>query len=83
MIVSGKKIEEVQHKFCPEPPPPLLNIPIKLLSQVKSPCCLWTAFNIYSPSKRESFDVTLPEVADSLVHRVTDNFQLFESASSS
>ena len=44
--------------------------------------------HIYFSSKREFtsaikefFDVTLPEVADSLVSRVTDNFQLLKPAS--
>jgi hypothetical protein len=46
--------------------------------------------NVYFLSKREFistinefFDVTLPEVAGSLVSRITDNFQLLKPASSS
>lgn len=46
--------------------------------------------NVYFSSKREFicaikefFDVTLPEVAGSLVSRITDNFQLIKPASSS
>ncbi|MDS1861316.1 transposase, partial [Vibrio vulnificus] len=57
---------------------------------------LWKAMNehvrnnIYFPSKqaftsaiKTYFDVTLPEVAGSLVSRITDNFQILKPASSS
>ncbi|WP_332403017.1 transposase, partial [Vibrio metschnikovii] len=46
--------------------------------------------NVYFPSKaaftsaiKTFFDVTLPEVADSLASRITDNFQILKPASSS
>ena len=46
--------------------------------------------NVYFPSKtaftsaiKKFFDVTLPEVAGSLVSRITDNFQILIPASSS
>ncbi len=45
--------------------------------------------NIYFSSKSETsaikefFDGTLPEVAGSLVSRITDNFQILKPASSS
>lgn len=46
--------------------------------------------NVYFPSKtaftstiEKFFDVTLPEVAGSLVSRITDNFQILKPASSS
>ncbi|WP_276280461.1 transposase [Vibrio sp. CUB2] len=46
--------------------------------------------NVYFPSKaaftsaiKTFFDVTLPEVAGSLVSRITDNFQILKPASSS
>ena len=58
---------------------------LKLLLTVKTKPHLVVIFNqkIETTAINEFFNVTLPEVADSLISRITDNFQILKPSSSS
>lgn len=85
LVKDAAKVLNIELHYLP-PYSPNLN-PIERLWKVMNE---HARNNVYFSSKREFvsaikefFDVTLPEVAGSLVSRITDNFQLLKPASSS
>ncbi|MGL0930528.1 IS630 family transposase [Vibrio vulnificus] len=85
MVRNAAKVLNIELHYLP-PYSPNLN-PIERLWKVMNE---YTRNNIYFSSKtefttaiNEFFNVTLPEVAGSLVSRITDNFQILKPASSS
>lgn len=85
MVKDAAKIFNIELHYLP-PYSPNLN-PIERLWKVMNE---HVRNNTYFPNKsafitavRNFFDVTLPEVAGSLVSRITDNFQVLQPASSS
>ncbi len=85
LVKDAAKVLNIQLHYLP-PYSPNLN-PIERLWKVMNE---HVRNNIYFSSKseftsaiKEFFDVTLPEVAGSLVSRITDNFQILKPASSS
>ncbi|MBT0257161.1 IS630 family transposase, partial [Vibrio campbellii] len=85
MVRNAAKVLNVELHYLP-PYSPNLN-PIERLWKVMNE---HVRNNVYFPSKaaftsaiKTFFDVTLPEVAGSLVSRITDNFQILKPASSS
>lgn len=85
LVKDAAKVLNIELHYLP-PYSPNLN-PIERLWKVMNE---HARNNVYFSSKREFisaikefFDVTLPKVAGSLVSRITDNFQLLKSASSS
>ncbi len=85
LVKGAAKVLNIELHYLP-PYSPNLN-PIERLWKVMNE---HARNNVYFSSKREFisaikefFDVTLPEVAGSLVSRITDNFQLLKPASSS
>ena len=85
LVKNAAKVLNIELHYLP-PYSPHLN-PIERLWKVMNE---HARNNVYFSSKREFisaikefFDATLPEVAGSLVSRITDNFQLLKPASSS
>jgi transposase len=85
LVKNAAKVLNIELHYLP-PYSPNLN-PIERLWKVMNE---HARNNVYFSCKREFisairefFDVTLPEVAGSLVSRITDNFQLLKPASSS
>ena len=85
MVRNAAKVLNIELHYLP-PYSPNLN-PIERLWKVMNE---HVRNNVYFPSKtactsaiKKFFDVTLPEVAGSLVSRITDNFQVLIPASSS
>ncbi|MGL1052910.1 IS630 family transposase, partial [Vibrio vulnificus] len=85
MVRNAAKVLNIELHYLP-PYSPNLN-PIERLWKVMNE---HVRNNVYFPSKaaftsaiKKFFDVTLPEVAGSLLSRITDNFQILKPASSS
>ncbi len=83
LVKNAAKVLNIELHYLP-PYSPNLN-PIERLWKVMNE---HVRNNIYFPSKpeftsaiKEFFDVTLPEVAGTLVSRITDNFQILKPAS--